>query len=1208
MNTALLIRVLYLILVYCFVVSPQAKSDETHPLTLFGHTTIGEVKVQLSDEQWAWLQTQKTIRVGISTPDYPPFDMTMNGTTNYYQGLSADYLQIISEVLNVKIELHFFNSRQSAIAAVKAGELDLLTTANRYEEFHELQLSHAYIDDVPVLYVSEKLPATEAPNRIAMAYDYLPNADVSKLFPDAKLINYPSRQQAVAAAVFGQTDGVVIDFTSANYLVNKSFTKKLSLRNILPIDTKGIGFALSDENHTLINIIDSTLKQIPASEHWVIKKRWSGGGITLPTGRHRIELTDAEQKWLKQHNPIRVVANQFNAPMTYFDQNRNLHGFAADVLELIKLYSGMETVVIKTQNFKEMEEYLKYNSADLALFSPSEKRKQQFLFSREFARADFALISRKGDNNNVDKANLKVAIPMAHIANEIIPKVLPQAQTIPVDNYLDAMDATAKGRVDATIAPFGIADYYTNHYFSEQLKIDKVIDGMPPATAAFATSKKNPELISILNKILAVVPADELQTMENRWRRNAVPGKETWRDYKYTIYTITIASILLILASLVWAWFTRSHYLKRLKAKLELKEQLVFMQEVVDSIPHPIYVRDINRRLILCNESYQRALHTSKDEVLYKTAMEGVHSLLEAPDIDNEYQSSIRENRAFYRDRKMHIDGQSIDIYHWFQPYKGEQGQIQGIVGGWIDVSDRVKLMEQLTQAKDIADGASKAKTQFLATMSHEIRTPMNAIIGLLELSLKRAQNNQFDFNSIRVAYDSAKGLLELIGDILDVVRIEAGQLTLNPSQVELKPTLDSVIRIFDGIAIQKGLTLTLEFDSELPKYVQLDPLRVKQILSNLIGNAIKFTEQGHINVTAQRELDTQGKAQLILRVADTGIGIPIEEQQKLFRPFAQVHNGAHNKGGTGLGLMICRSLCDMMGGTLSMMSEPGQGTCVSMRIPLLAAETLQIEVDELNTTSDAIPAIPPQHVLIVDDHPANRLLLSQQLRYLGHTVEEANDGKEALQLFSQRTYRIVITDCNMPEMNGYELSRRLRQLEQNQNLSPAVLLGYTANAQLEAKQACIEAGMNDCLFKPISLEDLQQKLNSFRGELDRGGPRQSFLPSSLDKLTGGNKQLIEQLLQELLSANEADLAKLQSAVHNSELGEAKSIAHKIKGAAKIITATTIVTLCEQLEQSETSEDACVHLAKLTVAITRLANEINEFIDAAPVTKPKFTP
>ncbi|MBO2676979.1 transporter substrate-binding domain-containing protein [Shewanella algae] len=1196
MSAAPLSRVLYLIMVSLFIVSQSIKADTAHSLTLFGHSTIGDVNVQLSDDQWSWLGERKILRVGISTPDYPPFDMTMDGSSDFYEGLSADYLKILSDALKVKIELHFFSSRQSAIAAVKAGELDLLTTANRYEEFYNLKLSREYILNLPVLYVSEKYQTTGSPSRIAMAYDYLPDSEVRKLFPMAELINYPSRQQAVAAAAFGQADAVVIDLTSANYLVNKNFSNKLILKNILPIDTKGISFALHPNNQALIEIVNSVLDQLPESEHWAIKKRWSGGGLTIPGKTHRLELTEEEQAWLKKHHPVKVIVNKFNAPMSYFDTNRHLHGYLADILDVIKLYIGMEIVVLKAQDVDDMEKYLIHNIADFAVLSPSEIRRKNLLFSKEFARTPYALITRKHSNTPLLKQELTVALPYAHIANEVVNEVLPQAKITHVGNYLDAMDAIIKGTVDSTIAPLALADFYSGHYFGNQLQVESLLHGISPATAAFTTNKSNPELISILNKVLAAIPADELQTIENRWRVNAVPGQETWRDYKYTIYAITIASVLLILASMVWAWFTRGHYIKRLNAKRELKEQLVFMQEVVDSIPHPIYVRDLNRRLILCNQNYLKVFKASREDVLHKTTLEGINRVDEVNEIDLEYQLALTENRAFYRDRKMHIDGQSVDIYHWFQPFKDEQGEVRGIVGGWIDVSERVKLMEQLTQAKDMADGASKAKTQFLATMSHEIRTPMNAIIGLLELSLKRAQDNQFDFNSIRVAYDSAKGLLDLIGDILDVVRIEAGQLSLNPVQVELKQTLDSVIRIFDGIAIQKGLTLTLEFNPELPKYAQLDPLRVKQILSNLIGNAIKFTDQGHIKVTAQKELDAEGTAQLLLRVADTGIGIPIKEQQKLFRPFAQVHNGAHNKGGTGLGLMICRSLCDMMGGTLSMMSEPGQGTCLSMRIPLLAAETHLFGENKVNSTADVIPSIQAQHVLIVDDHPANRLLLSQQLRYLGHTVEEANDGKEALQLFSQHSYKIVITDCNMPEMDGYELSRRLRQLEQNQNLSPAVLLGYTANAQLEAKRACIEAGMNDCLFKPISLEELQQKLNSFRNQLNQEGPRQSFLSSSLDKLTGGNKQLTEQLLQELLSANEADLARLQSAVHNCELDEAKSVAHKIKGAAKIIAATAIVTLCEQLEQSETTENASVHLAKLTVAITRLASEIKEFL------------
>ncbi|MBO2605421.1 transporter substrate-binding domain-containing protein [Shewanella algae] len=1190
MSAAPLSRVLYLILVSLLIVSQPIKADTAHSLTLFGHSTIGEVKVQLSNDQWSWLGEHQVLRVGISTPDYPPFDMTMDGLSDFYEGLSADYLQILSEALKVKIELHFFSSRQSAIAAVKAGELDLLTTANRYEEFYNLKLSREYILNLPVLYVSEKSQTTGSPSRIAMAYDYLPDSEVRKLFPMAELINYPSRQQAVAAAAFGQTDAVVIDLTSANYLVNKNFSNKLTLKNILPIDTKGISFALHPKNRVLIEIVNSVLDQLPESEHWAIKKRWSGGGLTIPGKTHRLELTREEQDWLKKHHPVKLIVNKFNAPMSYFDTSRHLHGYLADILDVIKLYIGMEIVVLKTQDFDDMEKYLINNIADLAVLSPSETRRKNLLFSKEFARTPYALITRKHSDTPLIKSELKVALPYAHIANEVVNEVLPQAKITQVDNYLDAMDAIVKGKVDSTIAPLALADFYSGHYFGKQLQVESLLNGISPATAAFTTNKSNPELISILNKVLAAIPADELQTIENRWRVNAVPGQETWRDYKYTLYTMTTASILLILGSVIWALFTRNHYVKRLNAKRQLQEQLIFMQEVVDSIPHPIYVRDLKRHLLLCNESYLKVFRANSKEDISQTKI--------PEEIELGYKSAIAENRAFYEDRKMTINGKDINVYHWFQPYKNDKGDIQGIVGGWIDVSDRVKLMEQLTQAKDMADGASKAKTQFLATMSHEIRTPMNAIIGLLELSLKRAQKNQFDFSSIRVAYDSAKGLLDLIGDILDVVRIEAGQLTLNPVQVELKQTLDSVIRIFDGIAIQKGLTLTLEFDPELPKYAQLDPLRVKQILSNLIGNAIKFTDQGHIKVTAKKELDAEGKAQLLLRVTDTGIGIPIKEQQKLFRPFAQVHNGAHNKGGTGLGLMICRSLCDMMGGTLSMMSEPGQGTSISMRIPLLAAETHLFGENKVNSTADVIPSIQAQHVLIVDDHPANRLLLSQQLRYLGHTVEEANDGKEALQLFSQRSYKIVITDCNMPEMDGYELSRRLRQLEQNQNLSPAVLLGYTANAQLEAKRACIEAGMNDCLFKPISLEELQQKLNSFRNQLNQEGPRPSFLPSSLDKLTGGNKQLTEQLLHELLSANEADLARLQSAVHNGELDEAKSVAHKIKGAAKIIAATDIVTLCEQLEQSETSENACTHLAKLTVAITRLASEIKELLAA----------
>ncbi|MGX7654896.1 ATP-binding protein [Shewanella putrefaciens] len=1186
-------------LFFMLLASIPLKAKEDVPLTLYGHSTVGEVKLDLSKEQQDWLQQHGKIRVGITTPDYPPFDMTMDGHSKYYEGLSADYLQILSEILKVKIELHFFDSRPKAIDAIKNNDVDMLTTANRYEEFYGLELSQHYVEDIPALYISDKVSPSDTPKRIAIPYDYLPNKQISALFPDAELVDYPSRLQAVAAAAFGQTDSVIIDAFSANHLINNIFSKQLLLKELLSIDTNGISFAFNPEKQKLKEIINSALKQIPISEHWAIKKRWNGGGITVPSKKAYIQFSTDEQTWLAQHKPIRIVVNEFNAPVSYFDQHRNFQGFAADVLEVISLYSGIETVIIRTQSFEEMEKYLAYDSADLAILSPTTRLKNKFTFSKEFTSTPFAVVSHS-KTNTLYKQNITVALPAVHTVNELIPKAMPNAKVIRVENYLEAMNAIAKGKVDATIAPLGVADYYINHYYKNILSIDNLVDGIPPAVLAFAATKDNPQLVSILNKILASIPPDELQALENRWRRNAVPGKETWRDYKYTIYTMIAATVMFILAAIYWTWLTRIHYIRRLDAKQEIQNQLLFMQEVVDSIPHPIYVRDIDQQLILCNQSYQHIFKaTNKEDILHKSIEEGSHRVIEAHELEKEYRKAIQENRAISRDREIHIDGKAVNIYHWFQPYKNEHGKICGIVGGWIDVSDRVKLMAQLREAKELADSASKAKTQFLATMSHEIRTPMNAIIGLLELAIKRSHENQFDFNSIRVAHDSAKGLLALIGDILDIVKIEAGELTLNPTKIDLKQTISSTIQIFEGIALEKKLPLKLIFDHKLPQYVLLDPLRLKQILSNLISNAIKFTNQGMVTVSAEQQLELNEQMYLLLKVSDTGIGISKDDQQKLFRPFAQVQHGADNKGGTGLGLAICSSLCDMMGGELRMISEPEQGTTLSMRLPLYPVKDIANTMlsPSLNVDTDP-PTVLPQHILIVDDHSANRLLLSQQLRYLGHSVDEANNGLEAIQLFRQHPYRIVLTDCNMPIMDGYEFSRRLRQFEQNNNLPAAVVLGYTANAQLEAKQACIDAGMNDCLFKPISLEDLRQKLESYCQKLTLEHPQQAFLPEALTKLTGGNTPLFEQLLKELLNANELDLAELQQAVQQEKLCDAKNIAHKIKGAAKIVAATSVVSACEQFEQIKSVDEIEEKLNNLTIAINTLADEIKNHLAA----------
>ncbi|MFB2668642.1 ATP-binding protein [Shewanella xiamenensis] len=1179
------------------LIVPNVYSKEKYSLSLHGYPSIDKVDIKLTANQEHWIKQHKILNVGISKPDYPPFDITLNGKSTFYEGVSADYLRIISEVLKIEVKLHFFDSRTAAIDAIKNGKIDLLTTSNRFEEFFNLELSESYIPDTPALYIADRHKLSDEPKRIAISYDYLPENEINELYPHAEIINYNSRQEAVAAAAFGQTDSVIIDTYSANHLINNIFSRKLTLKELLPIDTRGVSFAFKPGSEVK-SIINSILEQLPIGEHWAIKKRWSSGGI-IAVDKKNIQFTAEELTWLKNNQPVRVVVNEFNAPISYFDQDRNFQGLASDLLEAISLNSGINFIIIRTQSFDEMESFLTYDSADLALLSPSNRLNEKFLFSKQFTSSPFVIVSRSNTDLN-KKSKLKIALPPSDSVNDLMPNAIPNANVIRVENYLEAMSELVKGRVDATIAPLGVADYYINHYFEDKITISNLVTDNPIANLAFAADKMNPELISILNKALFTIPPDELLSIENRWHRNAVPGKETWRDYKYTIYTMIGATGLFIFTAIYWTWLTRIHYIRRLDAKKELQNQLLFMQEVVDSIPHPIYVRNLERQLILCNESYQHTFRAlDKEHILYKTTEQGSDRVIEASELDNEYQTAMRENIAISRDRQIHIDGKPVDIYHWFQPFKNEHDQICGIVGGWIDVSDRVKLLAQLTEAKEQADSASKAKTQFLATMSHEIRTPMNAIIGLLELSLKRSENNQFDFNSIRVAYDSAKGLLALIGDILDIVKIEAGELTLNPIEIDLKQTIISVIQIFEGVALDKKIPIEFSFDRNLPKYVLLDPLRLKQILSNLISNAIKFTNKGKVTIIA--ELNTVNNQQLFLqlKVIDTGIGISSDEQKNLFLPFAQVQHGAHNQGGTGLGLAICRSLCDMMNGEITMVSEPEKGTTIVINLPLSPVTKLP-NIKTSSANIDSTQAIlQSQHILIVDDHAANRLLLSQQLRFLGHSVDEANNGLEALQLFRQQPYRIILTDCNMPIMDGYELSRRLRQFELSHNLSPAIILGYTANAQLEAKEACLEAGMNDCLFKPISLEELKVKLDSFNTELSQTTlSNKAFMPETLLKLTGGNDSLFTQLLTELLSANESDLVELRVAVNENRFSDAKSIAHKIKGAAKIIAATELVSACEYLEQTKNISNLVSELEGIEVAIEKLAIEIKTQIES----------
>lgn len=513
-----------------------------------------------------------------------------------------------------------------------------------------------------------------------------------------------------------------------------------------------------------------------------------------------------------------------------------------------------------------------------------------------------------------------------------------------------------------------------------------------------------------------------------------------------------------------------------------LCDQYAFMQTLVNATPHPIYVRDHQGILQTCNDSYLNTFSIQREDVIGKNIMQ-TQSFLnnehEAQGYLADYMRVIRQGEPLILDRSLHIDDQILFIHHWMIPYRDSQGEVKGVIGGWIDISERHKLLHELLTAKKMAEATNQAKSTFLATMSHEIRTPMNAVIGMLELALKHADQGDLDRPSIEIAYNSANELLDLIGDILDIARIESGKFSLAPRRENPCNLAGSVVRIFDGLARKKNLHLLLTCQPKNPTNdFLIDPQRFKQILSNLISNAIKFTKQGKIQIELKLlPVENSTLTDVQISVQDTGIGISQHDQKKLFEPFAQIESSDQMpRCGAGLGLVICRSLCEMMGGTLMLDSEPGVGTQVHIA---LRVETLPPILQEAEQQSKITPTERILNVLVVDDHPANRLLLCQQLGFLGHSFTTAENGKTGLNIWKKGNFDLVITDCNMPVMNGYELTREIRKHERSQQQPNCTVLGFTANAQPEERIRCKTVGMDHCLFKPIGLSLLSKHLGN---------------------------------------------------------------------------------------------------------------------------------
>ncbi|EMI47771.1 hypothetical protein C405_19579 [Stenotrophomonas maltophilia AU12-09] len=1163
----------------------------------------------LSPLQREYLVAHPTIVVGQYDSGWPPFESLRDGEQ---VGLGPDYLSHLARQLGVKVEARRYPDWTSVLDAACRGEIDVVMNVGLSADRTRCMVYTAAYSEAPLALVGrpDDLRASDMPDldglRVVIEQDFLTGPQVRARFPRARQLVANDTLSALQMVIDDKADVYIGNAFVATELIASRRLQGVALLRPSDLPPERLHFGIPNSKQPLAEALDLALAATSQAQRDALAQRW----LSPPhwSASAQLALSQAEKRVLEQPLMIGFAPNA--APLSFTGEDGRPSGLASEYLQRL-MQAGANLKVENSHDWYEVREKARRGELQAVMGIPVDSRYlgPDWVFSQPFISVPNVIVVRSDGESLLGLADLqgkRVLLSDPERVRGYVQQQAPQARIIAARSAEQALQRLLEGEADAYVGNLAVVDHLLRSRFPGRMQV------AAPAgfndQLALAVDRRHAALATTFDRLLLQMTPRKREALRSAWLAVEYRNGVDWSNLLRWGVPVLMVLLTALLVHGVGHWRLR----REVAGRRQLEQRLA---EVTDNLPAVVYQarRDADGTLsfpfiagdlpALFGITRQQAEQDARvllERVEQEDRARILHSIEQAA---HQFAPLILEFR-------LRSDGEGVRwVRSQAHPYAAEEGAVIWS-GYWVDVSEARMQADALAAAKADAEQAAEAKSRFLATMSHEIRTPMSGVLGMLEV-LAHSPLDSEQQRILGVIEDSAQMLRQILDDILDYSRLEAGALRLEPVPQPLRPLLESVCRLMSAQASARGLELHVQIDPQLAAAHEVDGVRLRQIVFNLLSNAIKFTARGEVRLQLEVLGPTadDGSQPLCLSVTDTGIGIAPEQLQHLFAPFTQA--GAYiqrDHGGTGLGLSICQRLVQMMGGELELHSTLGEGTRAEVRLALVEAGRGDVEalVAEQEQAALLPPALREARVLVIEDHPTNQAMMAWRLQQLGVPHVLLGDGQQALDRLSSEAFDLVITDCRMPVLDGFGFTRLLREREGRTGQPRLTVLALTASVLDDDARRCREAGMDEVLAKPLSLATLRTALLRWLPQAQGqsfDAPVQETVADDAEVLPDlatlqqryGSRAVAEQLRDSLLQASESDLAAVQRAVRAGDRATAALHLHRQAGGLGAIGASALAgqanALVERLQDATEADPAPV-FAAVTAFVARLQHQL----------------